>query len=135
MLGYNYTVKKLDTAINERLGSIPSGLWTEEDKELSRSLTLANWDTAGYNPRWPEQYLDENTVTVDHENILKSVFRLPIRLLVQHLSHEMKHDGPTILSETSITERGDLIRPKINHELLARCDLDEIVEVERWDMS
>ena len=50
MLGYNYTLKNLDTEINERLGLIPRGLWTEEDKELNRSLTLANWDTAGYNP-------------------------------------------------------------------------------------
>jgi len=42
MLGYNYTVKNLNTAIDERLESIPSGLWTEGDKELSRSLTLAS---------------------------------------------------------------------------------------------
>ena len=135
MLGYNYTVKRFDAAINTRLDSVGYRWWTEKDKELYRSLTLASWSTAGYSPRWPEKHLEEDLVTADHKNILQSVFRVPVSILVQHLSHDMKHDGPVILTEGKIIERGDLIRPKINHELLIRCDLSEIVEVDRWDMS
>lgn len=135
MLGYKYTARRLDLEISTRLEEIGYGRWTDNDKELYRSLTIATWETAGYSPHWPERHLEEGVVTADHKSVLQSVFRLPISILVQHLSHNMKHDGPTVITAGTLTERGDLVSPKINHQLLARCDLSEIVEVARWDMS
>ena len=129
-IGFFYSAKRLDPEIDEKLGSTPFGRWTEEYKELNQSLILAQWDKL---QRWPDAYLKEGLVTADHK-MYSSVFRLPMRMLVQHLSNDMKHQGPTIISAGTITEPGDLIRPThINHILIGRCDLDEIVEVERWD--
>jgi hypothetical protein len=135
MLGYSYTAMKSDSKVFRELQSIPYGLWTDEHKALNQSLILAKWSTAGYSPRWPEQISDRSAVVVVKEDILKSVFHLPLWLLAEHLNHDMKHEGPVVFGETGVTERGDLIRPIVNRDLFLRCDVNEIIEVSRWDMS
>ncbi len=132
MLGYNYTVQCLDAEVEKKLESTPQ---SDSREELSRSLILAKWSTSGYNPRWPDTLVDEGLVTADHRNILNSVFLCPLKYVLQHIGHDMKHEGPTIIQEAGVTERGDSIRPTIHHDRIAKCDLEEIVVITRWDMS
>jgi hypothetical protein len=134
MLGYYYTVKRLDSEIGKKLGLTPSGFWTDEETELYRSLTLASWKTALY-PEWPKKLVAEGLVTVDHKNVLNSVFLCPLKYVLQHIGHDMKHEGPTVIQEAGVTEDGDAIRPTIYHDRIAKCDMEEVVEIDRWDMS
>ena len=104
--------------------------------ELYNTQTLAKWDAAGYNPRWPDALVDEGLAEADHQNILLSVFQCPLKYVLQHLGQDMQHEGPTIIQEGGIiTEPGDAIMPTIYHDRIAKCDLEEIVVISRWDMS
>ena len=134
MLGYNYTVKRLDSEIEKKLGSTAYRFWGDEETELYRSLTLASWKTALY-PEWPKKLVAEGLVTVDHKNALNSVFLCPLKYVLQHIGHDMKHEGPTVIQEAGVTEDGDAIRPTIYHDRIAKCDMEEVVEIDRWDMS
>ena len=95
MLGYNYTVRRMhDAEVQKKLDET-----TDNDArtELYNPQILAKWDTAGYNPRWPDALVDDGLVEADHQNILLSVFQCQLKYVLQHLGHDMKHEGPTII--------------------------------------
>ena len=133
MLGYNYTVKRLDSEVEKKLDETADN---NARMELYNTQTLAKWDTAGYSPRWPDALVDEGLAEADHQNILLSVFQCPLKYVLRHLDQDMQHEGPTIIQEDGIiTEPGDAIRSTIYHDRIAKCDLEEIVVISRWDMS
>ena len=134
MLGYSYTVRRInDAEVEKKLDETAD---SDARMELYNTQTLAKWDTAGYNPRWPDALVDEGLAEADHQNILLSVFQCSLKYVLRHLSQGMQHEGPTIIQEDGIiTEPGDVIRPTIYHDRIAKCDLEEIVVISRWDMS
>lgn len=134
MLGYDMLVKRIDKGIEEKLESILPGYREEADYKEYRQLQLAHWTTALY-PKWPENLVEEGVATVQHSDVLNSHFFLPLKYVLTYISHDMKHDGPTIIQDSGITEPGDLIRPEIHHDRIVKCDPEEIVEINRWDMS
>lgn len=134
MLGYKISVMRKDEEIEDRLDSILPRDRVDSDYLEYRQLMLAHWTTALY-PKWPDNLVEEGVATVQHEDILNSTYLLPLKYVLTYLSHDMKHEGPTVLQDSGITEPGDLIRPEIHHDRIIRCDPEEIVEIDRWDMS
>ena len=134
MLGYNISVKRKDEEIEDKLDSILPGNRVESDYLEYRQLMLARWSTALY-PKWPDNLVEEGVATVHHENVLNSEYLVPLKYVLSYLSHDMKHEGPTVLQDSGITEPGDLVRPEIYHDRIARCDSEEMVRISRWDMS
>lgn len=134
MLGYKISVMQIDREIEEKLDAILPGDRVDSDFTEYRQLMLAHWSTSGY-PKWPDNLVEEGVATVQHNNVLNSTYLLPLKYVLTYLSHDMKHDGPTIIQDSGITEPGDLIGPEIHHDRIARCDPEETVEIDRWDQS
>jgi hypothetical protein len=134
MFGYNIVVKQINREIEDAFDLIRADDRTEEDLAEYRGLQLAHWDAPGY-PNWPEELVVQNLATVVHNNVLNSTFFCPLKYILPHISYDMKHEGPAVIQDNGITEPGDLIRPTIYNDRIALCDLEEIVQIDRWDMS
>jgi len=134
MLGYSYCARYLDEEILGRLENKPRGFWTEEENSEYRSMELARWETAGY-PLWPKNLVEEGVAEVDNRNVLNSVFRLPLKFVIAHIT-EPNINGPLIIQETgSAMRKGSKIGLKVHDDRISQRDPDEIIELERWDMS
>ena len=135
MFGYNYCARYIDEEILSWFESKPHSLRTEEDYVRYRSMHLAHWDTSGY-PDWPENLVEQGVAKVEHKNVLNSVFWLPLRYLTAHLNNEHNPEGPLVIQENGeAKEMGSKIRLTVHDDRIAKRDLDEIIEIDRWDMS
>ena len=135
MYGYYYCARYLDDLILARLESKPNGRWTEEENTEYRSMQLAHWDTSGY-PDWPDNLVEEGVAKVEHKNVLNSVFWLPLRYLTAHLNNKPNPDGPLVIQENGAAKKmGSKIRLTVHDDRIAKRDPDEIIEIDRWDMS
>ena len=80
--------------------------------------------------------VDQGLGTVEHDDILISKFRFPLKYLIQYLTDGGKESKPNILQEdgasTQWAKLGDL---KIYNEELLRGNPEEIIQVTRMDMS
>jgi len=74
--------------------------------------------------------------TVEHEGILISDFRFPLKYLVQYLKDGGKESKPNILQEDGTsTWWAKLGGLKIYNEELLKGDPEEIIQITRMDMS
>jgi hypothetical protein len=135
MLGYCFAARKIDQKIDIEWGGKPGGKWTAEDVIRYDSLRIASWDTGGY-PEWPQNLVDQGLSRVEHEGILISYFRFPLKYLVQYLKDGGKEKKPNILQEDGTsTWWAKLGGLKIYNEELLKSDPEEIIQVTRMDMS
>lgn len=135
MFGYNHCARYLDEKILDRFESKPHSLRTEEDYAEYRSMHLAHWDTSGY-PDWPENLVEQGVARVVHKNILNSVFYMPLNYLTAYLSNEPNSDGPLVIQENESAAKMDSkIRLTVHEDRIGRRDPEEIIEINRWDMS
>jgi hypothetical protein len=135
MLGYCFASRKIDQKIDIEWGGKPGGKWTAEDVIRYDSLRIASWDTGGY-PEWPQNLVDQGLGTVEHEGILISDFRFPLKYLVQYLKDGGKEFKPNILQEDGTsTWWAKLGGLKIYSEEFLKGDPEEIIKVTRMDMS
>ena len=135
MFGYNYCARYLDEKILDRFESKPHSLRTEQDYAEYRSMHLAHWDTSGY-PDWPENLVEQGVARVEHKNILNSVFYMSLNYLTAHLNNEPNPDGPLVIQENGEANRmGSKIRLTVHDARIAKRDPDEIIEIDRWDLS
>ena len=135
MFGYSYNARYLDEEIMGRLEDKPYAFRTEEENVEYRSMQLAHWDTSGY-PDWPDNLVEEGVAKVEHKKVLNSVFWLPLRYLTAHLNNKPNPDGPLVIQENGAAKKmGSKIRLTVHDDRIAKRDLDEIIEIDRWDMS
>lgn len=135
MFGYSYYARYLDEEILGRLADKPYSLRTDEENNEYRSMALAHWDTSGY-PDWPENLVEQGVAKVEHKNVLNSVFWLPLRYLTAHLNNEPNLDGPFVIQENGEAKKmGSKIRLTVHDDRIAERDRDEIIEIDRWDLS
>jgi|GEM_PF-2595184 len=135
MFGYSYCARYLDEEILGRLENKPYSFRTDEENVEYRSLHLAHWDTSGY-PDWPETLVEQGVAKVEHKNVLNSVFWLPLRYLTAHLNNEPNPDGALVIQENGEAKKmGSKIRLTVHDDRIAKRDLDEIIEIDRWDLS
>ena len=135
MFGYSYNARYLDEEIMGRLEDKPYAFRTEEENVEYRSMQLAHWDTSGY-PDWPDNLVEEGVAKVEHKNVLNSVFWLPLRYLTAHLNNESIADGPLVIQENEAAERmGSKIRLTVHEDRIAKRDPEEVIYIDRWDMS
>jgi hypothetical protein len=135
MLGYQYCAQYFDEEIMSRLENKPYARRTEEENIEYRSMQLAHWETSGY-PDWPENLVEQGVAKVEHKNVLNSVFWLPLRYLTAHLNNEPNPGGPLVIQEDGGAKKmGSKIRLTVHDDRIAKRDLDEIIEIDRWDMS
>ena len=135
MFGYSYNARYLDEEIMGRLEDKPYAFRTEEENVEYRSTQLAHWDTSGY-PDWPDNLVKEGVAKVEHKNVLNSVFWLPLRYLTAHLNNESIADGPLVIQESGAAERmGSKIRLTVHEDRIAKRDPEEVIYIDRWDMS
>ena len=115
--------------------SKPHGRWTEEENIEYRSMQLGHWDTSGY-PNWPDNLVEQGIAKVEHKNILNSVFWLPLKFLTHYLTAVPNIDGPLVIQETGSAARVDRkIRLTVHKDRINLIDPEEIIEIDRWDMS
>ena len=135
MFGYNYCARYLDEKILDRFEGKPHALRTEEDYAEYRSMQLAHWDTSGY-PDWPDNFVEQGVAKVEYKNILNSVFYIPLKYLTAYLNHEPNPDGPLVIQENGSAAKMDTkIRLTVHEDRIGRRDPEEIIEINRWDMS
>jgi len=135
MLGYEFIARKIDQKIDIERGGQPGGKWTEEDQIRYHNLRIASWTTGGY-PEWPQNLVDQGISTVEHEGILISYFRFPLKYLIQYLKDGGIGSKPNILQEDGTsTWWAKLGGLKIYKEELLEGDPEEIIQVTRMDMS
>jgi len=135
MLGYSYRARYLDEEILGRLENKPYHLQTDEEKIEYRSMQLAHWETSGY-PDWPETLVEQGVAKVEHKNVLNSVFWLPLRYLTAHLNNEPNPEVPLVIQENGEAKKmGSKIQLTVHDDRIAKRDPDEIIEINRWDMS
>ena len=135
MLGYEFIASKIDQKIDIEWGGQPGGKWTEEDQIRYHNLRIASWTTGGY-PEWPQNLVDQRLGTVEHEGILISYFRFPLKYLIQYLKDGGKGSKPNILQEDGTsTWWAKLGGVKFYNEELLKGDPEEIIQVTRMDMS
>lgn len=116
-------------------GGKPRGKWTAEDVIRYDSLRIASWGIGGY-PEWLQKLVDQDLSTVEHEGILISDFRFPLKYLAQYLKDGGVEFKPIILQEDGTsTWWAKLSDLKIYHEEFIKGDLEEIIKVTRMDMS
>lgn len=135
MFGYQYCAQYFDEEIISRLGNKPYFRRTEAENVEYRSMQLAHWETSGY-PDWPENLVEQGVAKVEHKNVLNSVFWLPLRYLTAYLSNEPNSDGPLVIQENGSAAKMDSkIRLTVHEDRIGRRDPEEIIEIDRWDMS
>jgi len=135
MLGYQYCARYFDEEIMSRLGNKPYFRRTEEENVEYRSMQLAHWETSGY-PDWPENLVEQGLAKVEHKNVLNSVFWLPLRHLTAHLNNEPNPDGPLVIQENGEAKTmASKIRLTVHDDRIAKRDPNEIIEIDRWDLS
>ena len=135
MFGYDFTARKIYQKIDIEWGGQPGGKWTEEDQIRYHNLRIASWTTGGY-PEWPQNLVDQGLGTVEHEGILISYFRFPLKYLIQYLKDGGIGSKPNILQEDGTsTWWAKLGSLKIYNENLLKGDPEEIIQVTRMDMS
>jgi hypothetical protein len=135
MFGYEFIARKIDQKIDIEWGGQPGGKWTTEDVIRYDSFRIASWDTGGY-PEWPQNLVDQGISTVEHDDILISKFRFPLKYLIQYLTDGGKESKPNILQEDgTFTWWAKLGGLKIYNEELLKGDPEEIIQVTRMDMS
>jgi len=135
MLGYQYCARYFDEEIMSRLENKPYARRTEEENIEYRSMQLAHWETSGY-PDWPENLVEQGVAKVEHKNVLNPVFWLPLRYLTAHLNNEPNPDGPLVIQENGEAKKmGSKIRLTVHDDRIAKRDPDEIIEIDRWDLS
>ena len=135
MFGYSYNARYLDEEIMGRLEDKPYAFRTEEENVEYRSMQLAHWATSGY-PDWPDNLVEEGVAKVEHKNVLNSVFWLPLRYLTAHLNNESIADGPLVIQENEAAERmGSKIRLTLHEDRIAKRDPEEVIYIDRWNMS
>ena len=135
MYGYSYCARYLDKEILKRLEDKPFSLRTEEENIEYRSMQLAHWETSGY-PDWPENLIEDGVGRVEHKNVLNSVFWLPLKHLSAFLNAESESDGPTVIQESGEANKyGKKLRLTVYEDRILNRNPEEIIEINRWDMS
>ena len=135
MYGYSYCARYLDEEILSRLNDKPYSLRSEEENIEYRSMHLAHWDTSGY-PDWPEVLVQEGVGRVEHRNVLNSVFWIPLKHLVAHLRNGPDVGGPLVIQESGEVNQSDnKIRLTVYEDRIVGRDPEEIIEIDRWNMS
>jgi len=68
--------------------------------------------------------------------VLNSVFWLPLRYLTAHLNNEPNPEVPLVIQENGEAKKmGSKIQLTVHDDRIAKRDPDEIIEINRWDMS